>query len=225
MRRESGWAVPKPFLAVSILCLLLNAGCGTTPPLVPYPYGDPPPRTIAVLPLVNETVSMLAGRRFREVMHKNLRDKAYIPLDRDQIDQTLSNQLGISLGDQITEDLIPKIGKALGVDAVVSGVVNRFSPLAEVFNKWSGLEASFTIYESITGRKLWEYHIPGPWQSFFIQQLEEQEAEHRQLLHGSAQPDTPFAGTHPAFRELFCAIPTGAAPQRKVYKDYVCPGH
>jgi hypothetical protein len=168
---------------------------------------------------------MLAGRRFREVMHKNLRDKAYIPLDRDQIDQTLSNQLGISLGDQITEDLIPKIGKALGVDAVVSGVVNRFSPLAEVFNKWSGLEASFTIYESITGRKLWEYHIPGPWQSFFIQQLEEQEAEHRQLLHGSAQPDTPFAGTHPAFRELFCAIPTGAAPQRKVYKDYVCPGH
>jgi hypothetical protein len=170
---------------------------------------------------------MLAEQIFRKVMHKNLEDKAYIPLDRDQIDQTLSNQLGISVGDQITEDLIPKIGKALGVDAVVSGVVIKFSPLEEVFNKWSGLEATFTIYESITGRRLWEYHIPGPMKSFFIQQMEEQEAEHRQMLQelqmpqGSAQPPA----THPAYSELFCAIPTGAALQKKVYKNYVCPSH
>src|SRR2546428_1488132 len=139
-----------------ILCLILAPpilfGCATTLPIVPFPAGVTPPRTVAVMPLDNQTNSVPGAIYFREVMNKNLGRKGYVALPLSEVDQLLSDQLGISLGGQITEDRIPVIGKTLGVDAVITGTVQKFGTVLAIYNE---VEATFSLYEAHTGNKLW----------------------------------------------------------------------
>jgi hypothetical protein len=73
----------------------------------------------------------------------------------EEVDRTLSDQLGISLGGQATEDMIPRIGEVLGVDAVLTGTVQKFGTVLALYSE---VEATFVMYESASGRKIWEYH-------------------------------------------------------------------
>jgi hypothetical protein len=203
MRQQSGGAKYHRLSLGSVLYVLLISGCSTVAPVVPYPGGIAPPRTIAVLPLANETNSVTGARMMRKYMHENLLDKGYIALDREEIDQILSDRFGISLGEQITVNLIPEIGKALKVDAVVTGVAKKFTRM-DFFQNKIELEATFTIHEIETGNGLWHFQAYGASPIF---------------------ADQKQAQVNPFYENLFCAIPTGAAPQQPVYLPYKrnCP--
>ena len=209
--------VDKLFIAGGVLHLLLIGGCQTSP-VVRYSDGLAPPHTIAVLPVRNATPSLFVEGQFRDLMQSNLRDKGYDALGHQQIDRKLANQLGISVGDQIGDGLIPSIGKTLEVDAVVVIVIAKYQPASR-----SGMDVTVAIYDGVTGSKRWQHHVPGPRYDFYMEQLQRKDAvADMNRPKGTPRPP-PFWATpvHAARAELFCAIPTGPGPQTKV-PSYSC---
>jgi hypothetical protein len=147
----------RPFsrCAAAVTGVLILAGCTAHRAVIPFGPGITAPRTIALLPLDNQTNSVPGALYLREAMQGHLRDKGYVATPLEEVDRTLADQLGISLGGQVSEELIPRVGTTLGVDAVLTGTLQKF---ATVLALYSEVEATFVMYESASGRKIWEYH-------------------------------------------------------------------
>jgi hypothetical protein len=81
------------------------------------------------MPFDNQTRSETGALFLRKEMHKNLERKGYIGIPLSQVDEVLANQFPDLSGRQITMARIPAIGKALRVDAVMTGTVQKFGEI------------------------------------------------------------------------------------------------
>ena len=140
-----------PMLLLNIFILSL-AGCAT----VSESQSNQPlsRKTIAVMPLDNQTNSVVGALYMREEMLNLLEQKGYAPLSISQTDQQLANQLGISLGGQIAPEDIPKITAALGVEAVMTGRLRNFESVLMSYNQ---VAANFAMYDANNSQMVWEY--------------------------------------------------------------------
>jgi len=111
-------------------------------------------KTIAVMPLDNQTNSVVGALYMREKMVALLKHKGYAPLPVGQTDQLLANQFGISLGGQIAVEDIPKIAAGLGVEAIMTGRLKNFGAVLLSYNEVS---ASFTLYTADAWQPAWNY--------------------------------------------------------------------
>ena len=110
-------------------------------------------KTIAVMPLDNQTNSVVGALYMREKMVALLKHKGYAPLPVGQTDQLLANQFGISMGGQIAVEDIPKIAAGLGVEAIMTGHLKTFGGVLLTYNEVS---ASFTLYNA-DAMQTWSY--------------------------------------------------------------------
>lgn len=129
----------------------LISGCASTPPAAPAAASG---KTIAVMPLENQTNSVVGALYMREEMVALLARKGYSPLPVGQTDQLLANQFGISLGGQIAEEDIPRIAAALEVEAIMIGRLRSFGSVLLSYNEVS---ASFTMYTPNSSQPAWTY--------------------------------------------------------------------
>lgn len=141
--------------AVPAFGVMILAGCAAHRSTIPFGPGITPPRTIALLPLDNQTNSVPGALYLREAMQRHLAGKGYDAMPLADVDRALSDQLGISLGGQVSEDMIPRIGEVLGVDAVLTGTVQKFGTVLALHSE---VEAAFVMYQSAGGKRIWEYH-------------------------------------------------------------------
>ncbi|MFZ2540496.1 MAG: GNA1162 family protein [Gallionella sp.] len=111
-------------------------------------------KTIAVMPLDNQTNSVAGTLYMREEMVALLKFKGYVPMPIEQIDQQLANLFGISMGGQVTEPELPKIAAGLGVDAIMVGTLKTFSAVLLSYNEVS---ASFALYTEPTWQRVWSF--------------------------------------------------------------------
>ena len=208
-------------LFVGLALVLLAAGCGAhAPRIIPFGSGIAPPRTLAVLPLDNQTNSVPGALYFRQVMHDNLERKGYAAPPLADVDRALSDQLGISLGGQVSEDLIPKIGQTLGVDAVLTGTLQKFGTVLALYSE---VEATFVMYETGTGKKIWEYHGSARQDTAVAQRNSNAVSLTAALVgsliqRGHGKPLQPVVRTY--YRKLLSEMPTGAeSPQGGGWTD------
>ena len=138
---------------VAVLCAVVLVGCESPPPFVAYPEGITAPRTVAVMPFENQTDSDKGAVFLRKVMQKNLKKKGYVGTSLSDVDQLLSDQFP---GGPTTDSIQP-IGRALGVDAVITGTLQQFG-LRLGLPSEEKLDASFAIHETQTGKVIWQYH-------------------------------------------------------------------
>ena len=125
-----------------------------------------PSYTLAILPFENETNSVKGALYLREVMQEKIGRKGYLPRPLSDVDQILSDQLGISLGGQISDSMLPEIGLALGVDTVMTGTVHRFGiGVTENHHLDSGgeVEGTLRLHDTATGKQIWEGHKKSRW--------------------------------------------------------------
>jgi len=139
-----------PLLCFSTLVFI--GGCASTPDKTLATQFKR--KTIAVMPLDNQTNSVAGALYMREEMVALLKAKGYQPMSIEQTDQQLANQFGISLGGQITEADLPKIASALQVDAIMTGTLKNFSAVLLSYNE---VAASFTLYQAEAWLPVWTY--------------------------------------------------------------------
>jgi len=132
------------------ITIVFVSGCASTAPVKVNSNG----KTIAVMPLDNQTNSVTGALYMREEMVALLQLKGYAPMSIAQTDQQLANLFGISLGGQITEADLPKIAAGLNVDAIMTGSLKNFSAVLLSYNEVS---ASFTMYTADAWLPVWSY--------------------------------------------------------------------
>ncbi len=132
--------------------LTLLSGCASTSDTQPEVNANG--KTIAVMPLDNQSNSVAGALYMREEMFELLKLKGYAPIPIEQTNQQLSNMFGISLGGQVTEADLSKIAAGLKVDAIMTGTLKNFSSVLLSYNE---VAASFTMYEGDEWLPVWHY--------------------------------------------------------------------
>ena len=138
------------FLFLSFF-LLFPAACAAPLSDLASDYATAKPRSIAVLPVMNETSDLDAPLVFRILAQAELGDRGYTLINFDFIDEAL-RQKGIQEAGQI-ESLTPQeIGELLNADGLLYVKVMGYGRQVGVHLRMDG---SFTMVDSKTGRKLW----------------------------------------------------------------------
>ena len=134
----------------------LSAGCAKGPhySLVPD-YKTHPPRSVAVLPVLNETVSLKAQDIFRPLIQKKLSQKGYETSSFVHIDEKLLTK-EIREAGQVHSLSPQELGKLLGVDALLYATVTDFSTTYLVAYASMSVGARFELKDVRTGEKLWD---------------------------------------------------------------------
>jgi hypothetical protein len=136
--------------------IMLMAGCAGRADYSLIPdYKDRPPRSIAVLPVLNETVNLKAPEEFRPLVHSTITAKGYETPGIVEIDKKLKEK-GIHEGGQIHSLTPQELGKLLGVEAVLYTTVTEFSTSYLVAYASMTVAARFELKDAKTGEKLWE---------------------------------------------------------------------
>jgi hypothetical protein len=107
----------------------LSTACSTLEPMyhrVPPNPGNPI-KTVAVLPLVNNTNDVGAPQYIRNELIARLQALQYRVQPALQTDQILRDQLGITLGRQLDMATVRQLHESLGTDGLVFGVLDDFS--------------------------------------------------------------------------------------------------
>ena len=111
------------------LACWLSTACSALEPMYHHVPPDPgnPIKTVAVLPLINNTNDVGAPQYIRDALIARLQALQYRVLPALQTDQILRDQLGITLGRQLDMATVRQLHESLGTDGLVFGVLDDFS--------------------------------------------------------------------------------------------------
>jgi hypothetical protein len=118
-------------------------------------YKDRAPRSIAVLPILNETVSLKAPEMFRPILLNKLSLKGYETPALAFIDGRLRDK-DIREAGQVNTLTPQELGNLLGVDALLYAYVTEFSTTYLLAYASMTVGARFELKDAKTGEKLWE---------------------------------------------------------------------
>jgi len=131
------------------------AGCaGAHYSLVPD-YRGRIPRSIAIMPVLNEAVNLRVGEEFRPLLHQKVALKGYEALALSTIDGRLLEK-GIREPGQVHSLTAQELGKLLGTDALLYTTVTEFNTAYLVAYSSITVGARFELRDSRSGEKLWE---------------------------------------------------------------------
>ena len=114
-----------------------------------------PIRTVAVLPLVNNTNDVEAPGYVRDELVLRLLAMQYVVKPVLQSDQILRDQLGITLGRQLDMATVRQLNDALGVDGVLYGVLDDFSTTIAGVLTEKKARARFALVRTSDGAPFW----------------------------------------------------------------------
>lgn len=114
-----------------------------------------PPRSIAVLPVLNETVNLKAPEAFRPVLFNRLTQKGYEIPKGAIIDQKLQER-DIREAGQINAVTPKELGEILGTDALLYSTITEFSTTFLLVYASMTVGARFWLVDAKSGEKLWE---------------------------------------------------------------------
>jgi hypothetical protein len=114
-----------------------------------------PIKTVAVLPLINNTNDVAAPQYVRDELILRLQALQYAVQPAVQTDQILRDQLGITLGRQLDLAAMQQLREALGTDGLIFGVLDDFSTktFGLMTEKRSRLRLSFV--NAADGAPIW----------------------------------------------------------------------
>jgi len=155
--KDWGMGKRKTWMMISFLTLtLLMVSCAVGPrhSLVPD-YKARSLRSIAVLPVLNETVSLKAPEIFRPMLYQKVSLKGYETPSISTTDGRLLEK-EIREAGQINTLTPQELGKLLGVDALLYATITEFSTTYLLAYASMTVGARFELKDAKTGERLWE---------------------------------------------------------------------
>jgi hypothetical protein len=162
--------VPGTLLAVALL-FLLCPGCAVftestviTPEIRTLFEGtykvDPymkehMPRTVAVLPFVNEAESQKGSEEVRRGFYNHFSSLPFTDMQLQRVDSVLRKADLLDDPKALAKKTPQELGKVLGVDAVVYGTISNFDKLFLALYSQVSVGADVKMYDTKTGHFLW----------------------------------------------------------------------
>lgn len=143
MNKNLGMTAP----AVLFICGLF--GCKVVPPKQPLV------ETVAVLPFDNETNDLNAPDLLQKLVYEALSCSVYKPLNIEEINKKLES-VGLVDGGQLAIVDPNKLGKDLGVQALIFGYVENFDYTNVGFYAQRKVKLSLKMVDVATSAILWE---------------------------------------------------------------------
>ena len=196
------------------LCL----GCaGGAPHNVAPDYKDRAIRSVAVLPVLNETVSLKAPEVFRPLLLNKLSLKGYETPSLSVIDGRLREK-DIREAGQVNSLTPQELGKLLGVDALLYAYVTEFSTTYIVAYASMTVGARFELKGTKTGDKLWDSEHQLKESKFGLDSKAVGEA----LQFAAGQSYTPYA--QKVIDVSFTTLPDGPLAKAPAQAGCLVPG-
>jgi hypothetical protein len=150
-------------IVVCALVMLIVAACAPwIPPKLQGGDSSNPIRTIAVLPFVNNSNDVDGPFKVQKEFTAKIYEKYYDVIEANEVNETLKDQMGLTLGAQL--DMAPpqKICELLGVNAILYGSLDDYTEvLTGVYNvrrvrvraKLMNCKTGLTIWKGGVGAK------------------------------------------------------------------------
>lgn len=114
-----------------------------------------PIKTVAVLPLINNTNDVEAPGYVREELTLRMQAMQYAVKPTLQTDQILRDRFGITLGRQLDMAAVRQLGEALGVDGLMFGVLDDFSTKVAAVLTEKRVRVRFSLIRASDGSLFW----------------------------------------------------------------------
>ena len=205
----------RPFLWGLIILL---AGCAGGAPRSRVPaYKGTPPRSIAVLPVMNETVNLKAPEAFRSLVQQKITMKGYETPAIPYLDKRLQ-QKGIHEAGQVHSLTPQALGELLGVDALLYTTVTEFSTTYLVAYASITVAARFELKDAKTGEKLWESERQAKESKLALDEKSRSDA----LKFAALQAYTPYCQR--VTNACFATLPNGPLYKSSPQAGCLVPG-
>jgi hypothetical protein len=147
----------RPSTAI-VLLLVLMSGCLARRQVVFQEmdalHDEAAPRTIAILPFVDQTGTPALGHMVRESLYGHLSYRPFEDVELARVDHVLQDAKDIAVA-QLSPQALRQLGARLGCDAVVTGTVTEFERLYMGIYSQLSVGAEIVIYDTHDGRRLW----------------------------------------------------------------------
>lgn len=142
-------------MLICLSAIIFLMGCATPHHLLVEDYKSRNLRSIAVLPVQNETPHLQAPEIFRPIVHQKIKQKGYESPALSFIDNRLAEK-DIREGGQVHSLSPQDLGKLLGVDALLYTTVTEFSTTYLIAYASITVGAKFELKDARTGELLWQ---------------------------------------------------------------------
>jgi hypothetical protein len=141
--------------AGAALCLLLLTGCNT---VKPYDYTDfraHPPRSILVLPPLNESTAVEGTYGYLSTVTEPLAERGYYVFPVEVVDQYLK-QNGMPTAGEMHQVPLNKVRDIIGADAVLFLTLKQYGSKYVVLNSVTTVQVEARLVDTRTGIVLWQ---------------------------------------------------------------------
>lgn len=118
-----------------------------------------PIRTVAVMPLVNNTNDLDGPPYLRSLIATELERHQYVVKPLPEVDQILKDQMGVTLGKQLDMTTPQQLGQTLGVDGVLYGSLDEFNHLMTGVYNEKRVRVRIKMVNARTGQTVWKNGI------------------------------------------------------------------
>lgn len=137
------------------LAVLLVTACAPTLPQITRNEANPI-RTVAVLPLVNNSNDVDAPAYVRDLFVLELGQFFYAVKPTAEVDQLLKDKMGVTLGSQLDMVTPKQLGEVLGVDGVFYGALEDFSQKTTGIYNVRRVRVRSKLVNCKTGETVWK---------------------------------------------------------------------
>jgi hypothetical protein len=142
-----------------LLLVLLLAGCAGIPSIGPTADPTNPIKRLAILPLKNDTTDVDAPNFVREKLAAAFQKRFYNVQSLAETDQILRDQVGITLGGQLSMASVSELCEALQVEGLLYGTLMDYGEVTTGLVNMRKVRGKFNIVETETDTIFWENGI------------------------------------------------------------------
>jgi hypothetical protein len=144
------------FLNLGILIgLLALSGCATSKPYDYTNFLAHPPRSIVVLPPLNQSTDIKGTYSYLSTVSRPLAEMGYYVFPVAEVDQ-LMKENGMPTAGEMHQVPIDKIGEIIGADSVLYVTLKKYGSKYEVITSVTMVSADAKLVDVKTGLTIWE---------------------------------------------------------------------
>lgn len=146
----------KPFPLLILVGALGLGGCATVPPKDYTAFHQSQPRSILVLPPLNETSEVIAPYSVLTTVTRPLSELGYYVVPVVMVDHFLKDN-GMSLPAEMHQAPLDKLQAVFGVDAVLYLTVEKYGSKYQVLASNTFVSLRALLVDARTGQTLWDH--------------------------------------------------------------------